>query len=193
MHSVTVDMQLEVTFPKQTERGQVATFAWSDGLVATSPLWGRPERLPHDLGHYSVDAHFRPPYSFWSLVGQQAPFASLTLVRGRWPGGKREWLDRIRRKHGLEMLKAESPGIGRTCEPDFDADAEWPAIRRALNRAYVFGEANPFADVTKESLVALHDAHMRLERAWKRLPVGGALVVHWPPQTRQRVVQPAGR
>lgn len=181
-------MLLEVTFPKVRDPRRVATFAWSDGLVATCPIWGRCERLPHDLEHYAVDAHFRPPYAFWTLVGQQAPFASLSPVKGRWPPRKVEWLDRVRRKHGLEMLKGEAPGLGRVGHPDFDVDAEWPTIRRTLNRAYVFSADNPFADVTKESLLVLHDAQNRLHRTWQQVPMGGALRVHWPPERSPQVL-----
>lgn len=180
---------LEVTFPKLRDPRRVATFAWSDGFVATCPIWGRCERLPHDLEHYAVDAHFRPPYAFWTLVGQQAPFDSLTPVRGRWPARRVEWLDRIRRKHGADMLKGESPGLGRVVgRPDFDADADWPAIRRSLDRAYVFGTHNPFAKVTKESLVALHDSCRSLVRTWEQVPLGGAVVVHWPPDRPPEIV-----
>lgn len=184
-------MRLEVTFPKNHDRSRVATFVWSDGLVATSPIWGRYQRLPHDLEHYAVDAHFRPRYAFWTLAGQQAPYESLTVVRGRWPAGKKEWLDRIRRKHGAQMLKAEAPGVGNIGRPDFDLDAEWPVIKRAMNRAYVFEPENPFADVTKESLAILHASHRRLVATWEQVPIGGAMVVEWPPAAPPLVVPPA--
>lgn len=90
----------------------MATLSWRDGTVATTPIWGTPNRLPHDLDHYIVEAVFQPPYGFWGLVERQAPFDSLTLVRGRWPKGKAAWFERVVRKHVAEMLKAEAVGLG---------------------------------------------------------------------------------
>lgn len=172
---------MRATFPKHARLDRVASFEWSDGLLATTPIYGKPPRLPHDLGHYVVEARLQPPYGFWALAAKQAPFASLTLVRGRWPKGKREWLDRVRRKHAAEMLKAEATGVTGLDDPDFDIDAAWPSIRRSMRRSYALNPQTEFTHVTKADIVALHHDTLRMHDAWRAVPDGGALVVHWPP------------
>lgn len=176
-------MALKVTFPKNHDRARLAVFEWDDGLVATTPVWGRAERLPHDLSHYAIEAQFLPPYGFWSMAERQAPFESLTLVRGRWPRGRREWLDRVRRKHGGEMLKAEAVELGPLADPAVELDAVWSAMARSFKRAYDFGPANPFSHVTKSDLAVARQRYFELTDAWQRVPWGGALVVAWPPGT----------
>ena len=184
-------LTLRATFPKHDRRPRVARFEWSDGLVATTPIHGRPWRLPHDLDHYLIEARLRPAYGFWALAAQQAPFDSLTLVRGRWPKGKQAWFDRVRRHHAAEMLKAEATGVSGIADPAFDVDAAWPTIRRTLERAYAFGPATSITHVTKADVVALREDTLRLRRTWADVPDGGALVVAWPPVVEPRVVTEA--
>ena len=172
---------MRASFPKQRGPGRVATFQWSDGIIATTPIFGLPVRLPHDLEHYVVEARLRPAYGFWSLVAQQAPFESLTLVRGRWPKGRQEWFDRVRRKHAAEMLKAEATGFCGLDNPAFDLDAAWPTIRRAMQRSYALNAQTELTHVTKGDIAALHQDTLRLHDAWQAVPDGGALLVQWPP------------
>lgn len=181
-------MRMTVTFPKSYHRAP-ALFEWSDGSAATCAVHDNPTRLPHDLEHYIVEAQFRPPYGFWSLASQQAPFGSLNLVRGRWPKGKQEWLDRVRRKHGAEMLKAEAAGLGAIHDPDLDFDRYWPRRVRVLRNAYSYTASNPFDHATKEDFVEARERSLALRAAWRKVPMGGALVVYWPPDTTPRIVQ----
>jgi len=170
------------TFPKQAGSHGVATFAWADGVVATTPMWGSSERLPHDLGHYLTEAWFTPPYGFWSLMEQQLPLASMTLVRGRWPKGAAARWEEVRRSHGTDLLKAEATDLSDLARPGVDLVAEWPAIRRVLERSYVFTEANPFAGVTIPDLQRFANRGRALRNLWRRVPGAGALEVSWPPQ-----------
>lgn len=183
-------MRMTATFPKVNDRSaHLALFEWPDGSAATTPMYGHPKRLPHDLGHYVGEAHFRPPYGFWNLAAQQAPFHSLTLVRGRWPRGRQEWLDRVRRKHGAEMLKAESVDVARLAAPDFDLEARWATMARALRRAYSYTDSNPFDGATRADFVACRGRARELTEAWERVPWGGALVVSWPPDTPPKILE----
>ena len=179
---------LRATFPKHAGVDRRARFEWSDGLVATSPIGGRPVRLPHDLEHYAVEAVLRPEYGFWSLAAQQAPFASLTPVGGRWPKGRREWFDRVRRKHREAMLKAEALGIRGLEDPSFDVDAMWPRVKLALERPYAFNEETTLRGITKADVEELHVSAMSLHAHWQRVPDGGALVVSWPPKPEPEIV-----
>ena len=160
----------------------MATFTWTDGTVATTPIFDRPEELPHDLRHYVVEAAFLPPYGFWSLVERQAPFRSLTLVRGRWPKGQVEWFARVVRKHGTEMLKAEATGLDELFDVADEAlDRVLPELRRRLRRSYALSPANAYADAPRECFVEARRLHRRLHSAWRGLPFGGALEVRYPP------------
>jgi hypothetical protein len=179
---------LTISFPKSNDRRRVAVFEWDGGLVATTPAGQNPDRLPHDLTHYVVEAYFRPPYGFWSLASQKAPFTSLTVVKGRWPGGRKEWLARVIRKHGAEMLQAEAKALGALTDPAVDFEATWPLVARGFKRGYDFGPANPFRSVTRADLLALRQQHFDLTHAWHRVPMGGALVVHWPPDVPPSIV-----
>ena len=183
-------MRMTATFPKPRDRRAltVAVFEWPDGSAATTPMFGVVEALPHDLGHYIGEAHFRPPYGFWNLAAQQAPFSSLTLIRGRWPGDRKEWLDRIRRKHGAEMLKAESVDFVGLANPRFDLDRYWPAAARSLRKAYSFNGSNPFDKATKADFIAMRERAIALTDVWERVPCGGALEVSWPPDTPPRII-----
>ena len=180
---------MTATFPKSRERGSVALFEWPDGSAATTPMYGIVGALPHDLGHYIGEAQFRPPYGFWTLAAQQAPFASLTLVRGRWPGDRHDWLNRVRRKHGVEMLKAEALDLSRLADPRVDIDRGWAAMARGLRTGLSFTRTSPFDHATKTDFLEVRARAIALNRAWSQVPVGGALVVYWPPDTRPRVVQ----
>src|SRR5690349_9692129 len=113
---------MTATFTKTV--GAPAVYRWADGTVATTPNWGR--RFPHDLTHWLVEAQVDLPYGFWALAGRQAPFDSFTLVRGRWPKGAHEFLDRVRRKHRGEMLHAEAMGGLPLARADLDVKGEWP-------------------------------------------------------------------
>lgn len=172
---------LRATFPKHGEGDRQARFEWSDGLVATSPIWGSPSRLPHDLEHYAVEAVLRPEYGFWSLAARQAPFDSLTLIAGRWPKGRQEWFDRVRRKHREAMLKAEALGIRGLEDPGLDVDAAWPHIKAALERPFAFNPETTLRGITKADVVQLHSSAVQLHELWRKVPDGGALVVSWPP------------
>ena len=164
-----------VTFTKVV--GAPAVHRWPDGTVATGLPWNR--GLPHDLGHWFMEAQVDLPYGFWSLAGQQAPFASLTLVKGRWPKGKQDWLDRVRRKHGTSMLHAEAQDGAWLADPDLNVHAEWPDIRRRLGRMYAF-EENPLMRFGPADVERLRPFAQRAAAAWNELPAGGQVEVHWP-------------
>jgi hypothetical protein len=160
----------------------VETFSWRDGTVATTPICGRPDRLPHDLDHYIVEAVFQPPYGFWGLVERQAPFDSLTLIRGCWPKGKAAWFERVVRKHGAEMLKAEAAGLGVLflAKTDDDVNRAIPELRRQLQRSDALSPANAFADATRAQFLEVRELHRTLHRTWRGVPMGGALEVAYP-------------
>lgn len=183
---------MTATFPKTRGPGRVATFSWPDGTAATTPTWGSPDRLPHDLDHYIIEAVFRPPYGFWDLVERQAPFSSLTLVKGRWPKGKSDWFERVVRKHGLEMLKAEATPLGLLFEAETDKDVDRliPELRRRLRRSYALSPANAFEGATRDDFHETRELHRTLHGAWARIPMGGALEVAYPPRGKPRIHQP---
>lgn len=145
-------------------------------------MWGAVDRLPHDLGHYLTEAWFRPPFGFWSLLEQQTPFRSLTVVRGRWPQHARERWHEMRQQHQADMLKAEATDLSAIAERGIDLRAAWPEVRRVLQRSYVFGPDNPFADVTLEDLERFANRGRALKNLWRRVPHDGALRVYWPPR-----------
>src|SRR3954470_22361918 len=128
---------MTATFTKTL--GAPTVYRWRDGTVATTMNWGR--GIPHDMGHWFMEAQVDLPYGFWSLAGQQAPFDSFTLVHGRWPKGKREFLDRVRRKHREAMLHAEAHSGLWLARSDLNVHAEWTNIRRSLAKAYAFTES----------------------------------------------------
>ena len=166
---------MTVTYTKS--RGAPSVHRWPDGTVATCMQWSG--GFPHDLGHWVLEAQVDLPWGFWSLAGQQAPFASLTLVRGRWPKGKREWLDRVRRKHGLSMLHAEAQDGSWLLDPDLDVHGDWQQIRRRLAKTYAFAES-PLAHFGPQDVEALRPFARRAAAAWEALPPGGSVEVSWP-------------
>ncbi len=183
-------MPVTAIFPKSRDRERVATFLWVDGTAATTPIWGRPERLPHDLDHYIVEAAFLPPYGFWSLVEQQSPFPSLTLVKGRWPKDKAAWFERVVRKHGTEMLKAEATGLEVLFEAGEDeVDRLIPELRRRLRTSYALSPANAFADAARERFLDARNLHRKVHRAWQGVPFRGALAVNFPPAANPKIYE----
>lgn len=164
-----------VTFTKV--RGAPAVHRWPDGSAATGLPWT--SGLPHDLGHWMMEAQVELPYGFWALAGQQAPFASLTLVQGRWPKGKQEWFDRVRRKHGTAMLHAEAQDGIWLADPDLDVRAQWSEIRRRLTQTYAFQES-PLQRWGPQDIERLRPFALRNAAIWEGLPAGGQVEVHWP-------------
>jgi hypothetical protein len=173
---------LRATFPKTTRGDNLAEYACADDLTASSPSNGRPGRLPHDLDHYIIESQVDVPYGFWALAARQAPFASFTIARGRWPRGKVEWFERVQRKHRGEMIQSEAVAgiVTRIACGDLDIDRDWSAIRRWLTRAYTYESRGAFASLTQRDLTALVPFHDELHRTWDAIPVGGALRVSFP-------------
>ena len=157
--------------------GAPSVHRWPDGLVATCMSWSG--GFPHDLGHWVMEAQVDLPWGFWSLAGQQAPFASFELVSGRWPKGKQEWFDRVRRKHGLSMLHAEAQDGRWLIDPDLDVHAQWPTIRDRLARQYAF-EDSPLARFGPQDVEALRPFALRAAATWDVLRPGGSVQVTWP-------------
>ena len=175
---------MTVTYTKT--RGAPAVHRWPQSeLVATTMPWHG--HFPHDLGHWLLEAQVDLPYGFWSLAAQKAPFDSFTLVAGRWPKGRREWLDRVRRKHGTGMLHAEGQGGHWLTDPDLDVRAEWPAIRRRLAKAYAF-EDNPLVHLGPDDVERLRPLALAVDERWRSLPDGGCIEVVWPGTAVPRVV-----
>lgn len=174
-------MKLHASFPKTADSRRVATFEWSDGLVAETPIWSRPTKLPHDLEHYVLESYVQPPYGFWSLAAQQAPFKSLTLVSGRWPRDRVAWFERVKRKHRDEMVQAEAVGVGAVARGDLDVHRDWATIRRGFTRAYALNGESVFARLDQRDVLLLVDRHRAMHQAWAHLPMGGVLTVDWPP------------
>jgi hypothetical protein len=166
-----------VTFTKTPNASAVYRWPATPDLVATALQWGR--GFPHDLSHWLLEAQVDLPWGFWSLAGQQAPFESLVVVSGRWPKGKREWLDRVRRKHDLSMLHAEAQGGSWLVRKDLDVHRDWPDIRARLARTYAFTRS-PLADLGPQDVTRMRTFALRAVATWEALPAGGSVEVHWP-------------
>jgi hypothetical protein len=167
--------QMTVTYTKV--RNTPAVHRWPGGLVATTRPWTG--GLPHDLGHWFIEAQVDLPWGFWALAARRAPFASFTLVEGRWPKGSREWLARVRRKHGLSMLHAEAQDGRWLADRDLDVHRDWKEIRAHLARAYAFS-ASPLARFGPPDVERLRPVALRVAELWDALPDGGSIEVSWP-------------
>ncbi|HVE94931.1 MAG TPA: hypothetical protein VNB24_08435 [Acidimicrobiales bacterium] len=168
--------KLIATFTKEDRAP--AVYRWpGTGLVATTPTHGK--GFPHDLGHWLIESQVDLPWGFWSLASQQAPFASLTPVEGRWPKGKRDWLDRVRRKHSLAMLHAEAQDGQWLADPNLDVHRDWAEIHRRLSRMYAFDES-PLAKFAPQDVERLRPFALRAVATWEALPEGGSVEVRWP-------------
>ena len=167
--------QMTVTYTKI--RGAPAVHRWPDGLVATTQPWFG--GIPHDLGHWLIEAQVDLRWGFWSLAGQQAPFDSFTLVAGRWPKGKRDWLDRVRRKHGLSMLHAEAQAGLWLADPGLDVHGDWKEIRGRLARSYAFTDS-PLAAYGPADVERMRPFALRAVATWNALPAGASVEVAWP-------------
>jgi hypothetical protein len=166
---------MTVTYTKVL--GVPAIHRWPGGLVATTMPWTG--GLPHDLGHWMMEALVDLPWGFWSLAARKAPFRSFTLVSGRWPKERDEWLDRVRRKHGLAMLHAEGHDGNWLADPRLDVHAEWPMIRRRLSVAYCF-EDHALAHLGPADVERLVPLARVVAQQWDDLPDGRCLLVRWP-------------
>ena len=183
-------MRLVASFPKLDGRDRVATFAtytWADGLVATTRMHGRWNALPHDVEHYVMESQVRPPYGFWAQVERQAPLEGFTVVRGRWPKGRKDWLERAYRKHRDEMVQAEAVGISRIASGELDVHRDWATIRRWLSRGYAISAPSVYASLTQADLLHIVDVWREVHAAWDAVPVGESLEIHWPPRDAPRI------
>ena len=168
---------MTVTFTKI--RGAAAIYRWpaTPGLVALSMQWST--GLPHDLGHWMMEAQVDLPWGFWSLAGQQAPYASFELIEGRWPKGKQEWYARVVRKHGMSMLHAEAQDGYWLTDPNLNVRADWPEIRERLRNTYAFDDS-PLRGMSPDDVEKLRPFALRNAAIWSELPAGGAVEVDWP-------------
>ncbi|HUP84303.1 MAG TPA: hypothetical protein VM143_01425 [Acidimicrobiales bacterium] len=177
-------MRLAAIFPKTPRSGGVAELRWSDGTVATTPLYTHPGRLPHDLEHYVVEAHVDLPFGFWALAGAQTPFNSFTLVSGCWQRGARERFERRARKHPGAMLQGEAASfVHELAQHEDDLTSAWSVLRRRIRRTYSYEADSPIGDLEVGDVRRIIAFDRALHRTWADLPVGGALQVSWPPAT----------
>jgi hypothetical protein len=166
---------MRAVFPKVAARA-VARFEWDGGFFAEAAMYANPERLPHDLAHYAVDAVLRPKYGFWELAAQRAPFKSLRPSRP-WPKDRIAWFAKVLDDHRDEMVEAERFPTLLT--------VDWVQAQRLLREYWSNWPHNPRPELTLRE----HDAMVRIFQGlgdqWRALPAGGALVVSWPPPACQ--------
>lgn len=171
-----------------TKIGGVPTvYRWpaNPELVAVSMNWSK--RIPHDMGHWFMEAQVDLPWGFWSLAAQQAPFASFELVKGRWPKERVDWYRRVVRKHGESMLHAEAQDGLWLTDPSLDVHAQWPEIRDRLARTYAFADS-PLSRFGPSDVEKLRPFAMRAAKIWSDLPDGGSVQVTWPGANHLEVV-----
>ena len=168
-------------FPKASGAGGVAEFRWSDGTVATTPLYNHSGRLPHDLEHYVVDAHVDLPFGFWALAGKQTPFKSFTLLAGRWERGARERFERSARKHRGAMLQGEAAFFVHNLAPAGRLGDRVAGVAASAAPYLLYENDSPIGDLEVADVRRIIAFDRKLHRRWTDLPVGGALQVTWPP------------
>jgi hypothetical protein len=161
---------MRAVFPK-TERA-VARLEWDGGFFALTPVYTNPERLPHDLSHYAVDAVLRPRYGFWELAAQRAPFTSLQPCRP-WPKDRLAWFAGVLKSHRDEMVEAERfPAL---------LSVAWPEAQRLLKSYWSDWPGNPRPPLTGAMHDSMRQLYAGLWDRWRALPLGKALDVEWPP------------
>lgn len=171
---------MRAVFPKAAGR-RAARFEWDGGFFAETPIYSDPARLPHDLAHYAVDAVLRPRYGFWELVAQMAPFESLRPSRP-WPKDRVAWYATVLRRHRDEMVEAERfPSL---------LTVDWPEGQLLLMRTWSNWPGNPPPALTAGDHASMLALYAGLSDEWRALPLGGALVVEWPPPAQSKPMCP---
>lgn len=186
---------LRATFPKNSSNpggapgvggSKRVLLEWDDGFRATMPLGTYFDRLPHDLGHYVVDAELRRPWAFWPLLAQKAPYKTVT-PEGAWPGERVRWFEGVKKRHKVDLDESEVVGgpFLAVARGEIDLD-DWKAVRASLARVFTQRALSPVVNLTRDDVERVAAAYNRMERRWAQVKFGDALTVPWPPRPPSR-------
>lgn len=177
-------MQINV---RRLESRRYATMVTRDDGVALSvPAYGFMHAMPHDLGHYVVEATLPLPHGFWDCVAGGAVFRGMQLLSGRRKPHAEERSRGLMKDHADRLNEAETlvGAFEHVVEHNLDRRPE-DAERLIGKHAASFRSGLRLPD--RAGIFAVCAAWRDMLAQWQTLPVGQSMELAWPaPRIRGR-------
>jgi len=167
-------------------RRYATTVTRGDGVTLSVPGYGFMHAMPHDLGHYVVEATLPLRHGFWDCVAEGAVFRGMQVLSGRRKPHADARSRNLMKAHADRLNEAEAlvGGFEHIIDQGLDRrpdDAE--RMLRRLGAGFRSGLVAP----DRDGMMAVCTAWRDLLARWQPLPVGQAIALTWQhPQDRRR-------
>ena len=147
-----------------------------DGVTVRIPGYDRPEWLPHDLAHITVERELGLRGGFWARVAAGAMFPNMTVLSGRRPPHAEERSRALIRANGDALHQSEllAGAFHHLAQHGLDANPQ--AARASIARCWLQGDV-PAPDAAAISRVC--DSLREAAQLWQGVPEGGGLTLRW--------------
>ena len=166
---------MQITFRKTGDRMVETTAYRDDGVVVELRRSSRPSELPHDLGHYAVDAELGLGGGLWGCIARGALFPGMNVASGRRHSSA------IARSQAVIRATHPERGASEILVKAFRVAAEIKdsALRSA---ELVSPEVRRWfpAHVDKDTGRRIVERLRILESRWQELSLGESMTVLWP-------------
>lgn len=177
---------MQITVTRQDTRRYATTVTRDDGVTLSVPGYGFMHAMPHDLGHYVVEATLPLRHGFWDCVAEGAVFRGMAVLSGRRKPHADERSRALMKNHADRLNEAETLVGAFEHIVDNDLDRK-PGDAERLIRKHVAGFRNGLVLPDRNGLLAISAAWRDMLARWGALPIGQALELPWclPRQNRR--------
>jgi hypothetical protein len=147
-----------------------------DGVTVRIPGYDRPEWLPHDLAHVTVERELGLRGGFWARVAAGAMFPNMTVLSGRRPPHAEERSRALIRADGDALRQSEllAGAFHHLAQRGLDATPQ--AAHAYVARFWLQGDV-PAPDAATISRVC--NSLREAAQLWQGVPEAGGLTLPW--------------
>ncbi len=177
-------MQIEVI--RMDARRYTTTVLRSDGVTLSVPGYGFMHAMPHDLGHYAVEATLPLRHGFWDCVAEGAVFRGMAVLSGRRKPHAEERSRDLMKQHADRLNEAETlvGAFEHIVEHDLDRK---PREAEYLIRKHAAGFRSGLVLPDRAGLLAVAGAWRDMLARWQALLIGQSIKLPWRlPQFNRR-------
>jgi hypothetical protein len=169
---------VDITIHRVNPYRYYSTARRDDGVTVRIPGYDRPEWLPHDLAHITVERELGLRGGFWARVAAGAMFPNMTVLSGRRPPHAEERSRALIRANGDELTRAEVLAGAFLQLAQEGLDVSEPVALARIARAWSSAGREPFT-LDHATIVRVCAALRAAAQLWREVPVGGSLTLPW--------------
>lgn len=178
---------MQITVIRVDDRRYATTVTRDDGVTLSVPGYGFIHAMPHDLGHYAIEATLPLRHGFWDCVAEGAVFRGMTVLSGR----RKPHADE--RSRGLMKRHADRLNEAETLVGSFEHIVEHALDRKPdeaerLIRKHAAGFRSGLVLPDRNDIFAVSTAWRDLLARWQACHAGQSIDLQWrlPQQDRKR-------